>query len=108
MMIWTGLDRSFDRHGHHYCIFFTAPVLCLVAQTDWFLFSHTVFYFSDYYAWRGERLKKVVAAITAINLQFIDFFLLILNAPLPQGTVSPFYDFSALMLRFSNQLQHMF
>jgi len=27
---------------------------------------------------------------------------------LPQGTVSPFYDFSAFMLRISNQFQHMF
>jgi len=34
--------------------------------------------------------------------------MVVLNAPLPQGTVSPFYDFSALMLRMNNQLQHLF
>jgi hypothetical protein len=34
--------------------------------------------------------------------------MVILNAPLPQGTVSPFYDFSAFMLRMNNQLQNLF
>jgi len=57
----------------------------------------------------GERRIKQVLTTTAIVYGIlIGLFVMILNAPLPQGTVSPFYDFSALMLRLSNQLQHLF
>ena len=36
---------------------------------------------------------------------FIGLFLMILNAPLPQGNVSPFYDFSAGVLKLNAKLQ---
>jgi hypothetical protein len=36
---------------------------------------------------------------------FIGLFLMILNAPLPQGNVSPFYDFSAWVLKLNAKLQ---
>jgi len=72
-------------------------------------YSATPFFIAAVIMLLGERNLKKVAAITAIIYSLlIGLFVLTLNAPLPQGTVSPFYDFSALMLRFSNQMQHMF
>ena len=57
----------------------------------------------------GERRIKWVLGITLfIYILIIGLFMVILNAPLPQGTVSPFYDFSAFMLRINTQLQHLF
>ena len=57
----------------------------------------------------GERrLQRVLATTVVIYSMLIGLFMMILNAPLPQGTVSPFYDFSAFMLRTSNQLQNLF
>ena len=44
----------------------------------------------------GERRWKAILMMTVIIYAiFIGLFLVILNAPLPQGNVSPFYDFSA-------------
>ncbi len=57
----------------------------------------------------GERRPKWVISITLfIYAMIILLFMVILNAPLPQGTVSPFYDFSAFMLRMNTQLQNLF
>ena len=57
----------------------------------------------------GERRIKWIIGISAlIYAMLIGLFMIVLNAPLPQGTVSPFYDFSAFMLRMNTQLQHMF
>jgi hypothetical protein len=57
----------------------------------------------------GERRIKWIIGISAlIYVILIGLFMIALNAPLPQGTVSPFYDFSAFMLRMNSQLQHMF
>ena len=57
----------------------------------------------------GERRPKWVIGISLlIYILLIGLFMIVLNAPLPQGTVSPFYDFSAFMLRMNTQLQHLF
>ena len=57
----------------------------------------------------GERRPKWVIGITLfIYAMTIFLFMVVLNAPLPQGTVSPFYDFSAFMLRMNTQLQNLF
>ena len=57
----------------------------------------------------GERRPRWIIGITLfIYAIIIGLFMIVLNAPLPQGTVSPFYDFSAFMLRMNNQLQNMF
>ncbi|MEK9717743.1 MAG: tripartite tricarboxylate transporter TctB family protein [Candidatus Puniceispirillum sp.] len=57
----------------------------------------------------GERRVRWLIGITfLIYVLLIGLFMVFLNAPLPQGTVSPFYDFSAFMLRMNTQLQHMF
>jgi hypothetical protein len=57
----------------------------------------------------GERRLAWIIGITLLIYSLIiGLFMIILNAPLPQGTVSPFYDFSAFMLRMNTQLQHLF
>lgn len=56
----------------------------------------------------GERSWKAIAIMTLIiYITFIGLFLVILNAPLPQGNVSPFYDFSAWMLKMNTQLREL-
>jgi membrane-bound metal-dependent hydrolase YbcI (DUF457 family) len=54
----------------------------------------------------GERRWKAILIMTlSIYCVFIGLFLIILNAPLPQGNVSPFYDFSAWVLKLNAKLQ---
>ncbi|MEM6464961.1 MAG: tripartite tricarboxylate transporter TctB family protein, partial [Pseudomonadota bacterium] len=56
----------------------------------------------------GERRWKALLGMTlAIYLIFLGLFLVILNAPLPQGNMSPFYDYSALILKWNTQLQQL-
>ena len=50
----------------------------------------------------GERRWRMILGMTSIvYLILLILFVFVLNAPLPQGNVSPFYDFSALVLRTS-------
>ncbi|MEP1206566.1 MAG: tripartite tricarboxylate transporter TctB family protein [Rhizobiaceae bacterium] len=54
----------------------------------------------------GERRWKAILIMTVvIYVLFMGLFLVILNAPLPQGNVSPFYDFSAWILKLNAKLQ---
>ena len=54
----------------------------------------------------GERRWKAIVIMTLIIYAiFITLFLVILNAPLPQGNTSPFYDFSAWILTMNTKLQ---
>ena len=54
----------------------------------------------------GERRWKAIVIMTfVIYFIFIGLFLVILNAPLPQGNTSPFYDFSAWVLKMNAKLQ---
>ncbi|MEO0402213.1 MAG: tripartite tricarboxylate transporter TctB family protein [Pseudomonadota bacterium] len=54
----------------------------------------------------GERRWKAILLMTGvIYLIFLGLFLVVLNAPLPQGNTSPFYDFSAWILKMNTQLQ---
>ena len=54
----------------------------------------------------GERRWKAILGMTVvIYVIFIGLFLVILNAPLPQGNMSPFYDFSAWILTMNARLQ---
>lgn len=54
----------------------------------------------------GERRWKAILLMTLIiYVIFLGLFLVILNAPLPQGNTSPFYDFSAWILKMNTQLQ---
>jgi hypothetical protein len=42
-----------------------------------------------------------------IDFILLGLFMVVLNAPLPQGNMSPFYDYSALILTLNNDLQQM-
>ena len=54
----------------------------------------------------GERRWKAILLMTfVIYAIFIGLFLVVLNAPLPQGNTSPFYDFSAWILTMNTKLQ---
>ena len=54
----------------------------------------------------GERRWKAILIMTAvIYVVFIGLFLVILNAPLPQGNMSPFYDVSSWILKMNGKLQ---
>lgn len=54
----------------------------------------------------GERRWNAILIMTVIIYAvFIGLFLVVLNAPLPQGNVSPFYDFSAWILTLNTKLQ---
>jgi len=54
-----------------------------------------------------KRIKWIISITFLIYFLLILLFMVILNAPLPQGNVSPFYDFSALMLTINTNL-HQF
>lgn len=56
----------------------------------------------------GERRPLWIAGITLfIYGLLLALFLVVLNAPLPQGNLSPFYDYSAFILRMNNNLQQL-
>ena len=54
----------------------------------------------------GERRWKAMLLMTFIIYAiFLGLFLVVLNAPLPQGNTSPFYDYSAWVLTMNPELQ---
>ena len=56
----------------------------------------------------GERRWKPILAVTALIYGILLLlFLVILNAPLPQGNMSPFYDYSAFILTMNTKLQQL-
>ena len=56
----------------------------------------------------GERRVKAILIMTVIIYAiFLGLFLVVLNAPLPQGNTSPFYDFSAWILTMNTRLQEL-
>jgi len=53
---------------------------------------------------RWQRILGVTLLIYAILL---GLFMVALNAPLPQGNMSPFYDYSGFMLKMNTNLQKL-
>ena len=68
-------------------------------------FSAPFFIASIIWLFGERRWKAIVTMTVVIYVVFIGLFLVILNAPLPQGNVSPFYDFSAWILTMNAKLQ---
>ena len=54
-----------------------------------------------------EKFKHILAITGLIYLSLLGLFVVALNAPLPQGNMSPFYDYSAFILSLNTQLQQM-
>ncbi len=59
-------------------------------------------------AWGERRVRFILTNTILIYAILIGLFMLVLNAPLPQGNMSPFYDISAFMLKTKTQLDQMF
>ena len=59
-------------------------------------------------AWGERRVRFILINTILIYAILIVLFMLVLNAPLPQGNMSPFYDISAFMLKTKTQLDQMF
>jgi len=56
----------------------------------------------------GERRPRWIISITLlIYALLLSLFMVVLNAPLPQGNMSPFYDYSAFILRMNTQFQQL-
>ena len=59
-------------------------------------------------AWGERRMSFILYNTLIIYGLLLLLFMVVLNAPLPQGNVSPFYDVSAFILRMKTQLDHLF
>ena len=59
-------------------------------------------------AWGERRVRFILINTILIYAILIVLFMLVLNAPLPQGNMSPFYDISAFMLKTKTQVDQMF
>ncbi len=56
----------------------------------------------------GERRwRSILITTLVIYLIFLILFVVVLNAPLPQGNMSPFYDYSALILKINTNIQQL-
>ena len=104
----TDVDRTFGSMVT-LTLFLLAPLIYAWSLKPIGFYSATPFFIASIICLLGEfRVRRVLSITALIYGLLILLFLLILNAPLPQGTVSPFYDFSAFMLRISYQLQNLF
>ncbi|MDG1935036.1 MAG: tripartite tricarboxylate transporter TctB family protein [Paracoccaceae bacterium] len=59
-------------------------------------------------AWGERRWKFILGNTVFIYALLLVLFMLVLNAPLPQGNVSPFYDVSAFLLKMKTQFDELF
>ena len=59
-------------------------------------------------AWGERRVRFILINTILIYAILVVLFMLVLNAPLPQGNMSPFYDISAFMLKTKTQLDQIF
>jgi hypothetical protein len=60
------------------------------------------------YAWGERRFKFILGNTVLIYALLLVLFMLALNAPLPQGNISPFYDVSAFLLKMKTQFDQLF
>ncbi len=59
-------------------------------------------------AWGETRFRFILYNTLLIYGLLILLFMVVLNAPLPQGNVTPFYDVSAFMLKMKTQFDQLF
>jgi len=85
------------------------PLIFSISLKPVGFYSATPFFIAATIFLLGEKSIKWILAITfLIYFLLIFLFMVLLNAPLPQGNVSPFYDFSALMLTINTNLHQYF
>ena len=72
-------------------------------------YSATPFFIAAIIFLLGEkRIKWIISITLLIYSLLILLFMVVLNAPLPQGNVSPFYDFSAFARVLKGSNKHSF
>ena len=59
-------------------------------------------------AWGERRVSFILYNTLIIYWLLLLLFMIMLNAPLPQGNMSPFYDVSAFILRTKTQFDQLF
>ncbi len=82
-----------------------SPLIFALSLKPVGFYSATPFFIAVIIFLLGEkRIKWIISITLFIYFLLILLFMVVLNAPLPQGNVSPFYDFSALMLTLNTNL----
>ncbi|MEL7543991.1 MAG: tripartite tricarboxylate transporter TctB family protein [Pseudomonadota bacterium] len=85
----------------------TVPFLFAIALKPIGFYSAAPFFIVAVIVLMGERRPLHILAITIlIYILLILFFLVLLNANLPQGRISPFYDYSNQILIWNTQFQN--
>lgn len=59
------------------------------------------------YLFGERRWKWILGTTLLIYAILLGLFVVTLNAPLPQGNMSPFYDFSGFILKMNTNLQNL-
>ncbi|MEX0339222.1 MAG: tripartite tricarboxylate transporter TctB family protein [Arenibacterium sp.] len=88
-------------------VLFTPFIFAWMLKPVGIYFSAPFFIAAIMWLFGERRLKAILTVTLVIYLIFLGLFLVILNAPLPQGNTSPFYDFSAWILKMNTQLQEL-
>ena len=86
-------------------VLFTPFIFAWLLKPVGIYFSAPFFIAAIMWLFGERRLKSILIVTFVIYVIFLGLFLVALNAPLPQGNTSPFYDFSAWILRLNTQLQ---
>ena len=81
------------------------PLIYSISLKPVGFYSATPFFIAMIIYLLGENRIKWIFSITIfIYFLLILLFMVVLNAPLPQGNMSPFYDFSAFMLTINTNI----
>lgn len=88
-------------------ILFTPFLFAWLLKPVGIYFSAPFFIAAIMWLFGERRLKAILTMTLVIYVIFIGLFLVVLNAPLPQGNTSPFYDYSAWILTMNTRLQAM-
>ena len=88
-------------------ILLTPFIFALLLKPVGIYFGAPIFIALVIFLFGERRWKHILLATLVIYFIFLTLFVVILNAPLPQGNTSPFYDFSALILKLNTDLQNL-
>jgi len=88
-------------------VLFTPFIFAALLKPVGIYFSAPFFIAAVMWLFGERRIKAILIVTVVIYAIFIGLFLVILNAPLPQGNTSPFYDYSAWILTMNTRLQEL-
>ena len=82
-----------------------SPLIFALSLKPVGFYSATPFFIAAIIFLLGEkRIRWIISITLLIYFLLILLFMVVLNAPLPQGNVSPFYDYSAFMLTLNTDI----